>query len=116
MTRFLIKTLISALVISGVSELGKRSTGIAALVAALPLTTLMTVLWLYSDTRDPAKVADLSIGIFWAILPSLIFMLALPWLLRGGIRFSVALPASLTLMFTGYAVYVWALGKFGVRF
>jgi hypothetical protein len=108
---FLTKTLISALVIAGASELAKRSAALGAVVAALPLTTLMTVSWLYAETRDTAKVSELSIGIAWALLPSYILLLGLPALLRGGMRFPAALAASCALMLLGYAGFGWFLRR-----
>ena len=114
MLQFLLKTLVTAVVIVAVSELGKKSAPMGAILAALPLTSLMAMLWLYADTRDPAKVADLSIAIFWAVLPSFIFFLSLPWLLRSGVRFAAAMPIACGLMVLGYGVYVWVLRKAGV--
>jgi uncharacterized membrane protein (GlpM family) len=115
MGRFLFKTLISALVISGVSELGKRSTAAAAVLASLPLTSLMAILWLYSDTRDPERAARLSVGIFWAVVPSLVFLASLAFLLRSAIRFPVALTGSIVLTAATYFIYIALLAKAGIR-
>lgn len=109
MTHFLIKTFLSAAIIAAVSELGKKSSAAGALLAALPLTSLMAMIWLYLDTQDSGKVAELSIRIFWAILPSLIFLLSLPWLLRSGFRFPSAMGLSCLMMLLGYGAYVWVL-------
>ncbi len=114
--RFILKTVISALIISAVSEIGKRSSAFAAILAALPMTSLMTMLWLYSDTKDTGKVADLSINIFWAILPSFLFLLSLPILLRNGVRFEWAMTLSCVLMLIGYMCYISLLKKFGISF
>jgi hypothetical protein len=112
--RFLLKILISSVVIASVSEMGKRSSLVAALLASLPLTSIMALLWLYGDTRDVTKVADLSSGIFWAVLPSLLFFILLPILLRSGVRFGVAMALSCAAMVAGYSAYVWALKRFGL--
>lgn len=116
MTHFLIKTFLSALVIAGVSELGKKSPPFAAIVAALPLTSIMTVIWLYSDTKDIGKVSELSTNIAWAIVPSFIFLLSLPFFLRNGVRFSASMGLACTLMLVGYGAYAWVLRRFGVQF
>ena len=115
MTRFLLKILISALVIAGASELGKRSSAVAAILAALPFTSLLTLLWLYVDTGSAERVAELSHGIFWAIPPSFIFLLSLPWLLRAGVRFPVAMTLACLLMGLGYAAYAWLLPRVGIQ-
>jgi hypothetical protein len=112
--RFFLKVLLSSVVIAAASELGKRSSAVAALLASLPLTSILVILWLYLDTKDPIKVSDLSRGIFWAVLPSLAFFLILPALLKSGVRFSMAMPLSCLAMFIGYSIYVWVLSRFGI--
>ena len=82
--QFVIKIIVSALIIAGVSELGKKYTPVAAILAALPLTSILAIIWLYRDTKDVEKVSNLSTGIFWAVLPSLLFFL--PFLLKSGIH------------------------------
>ncbi|MBS1962824.1 MAG: DUF3147 family protein [Bdellovibrionales bacterium] len=114
MIRLLLKTLISALVIALVSEIGKRSSTLGAILAALPLSSVMILTWLYLDTGDTEKVASLSTSIFWAIVPSFLFLLSLPWLLRHGIRFAIAMPLSCAVMAVGYAGYIVVLRRFGV--
>ena len=115
MVYFLVKTLISALLIAGVSELGKRSTGVAAILASLPLVSILAMIWLYRDTQDATKVAGLSNGIFWSILPSLLFFMVLPIFLKLGFGFWRALGFSAAIMVVGYGIYVWTLTQFGVR-
>jgi len=58
--QFLIKVLISALIVAGVATLARRYTIAAALLASLPLTSLLAIIWLYADTSDPrhARVAN----------------------------------------------------------
>ena len=115
MIRILLKILITALVVTGVSELGKRSTVIASILVALPITTILALSWLYSDTRDVEKVSELSIWVFWAVLPSFLFLLSLPWMLRHGVRFVYAMPAACAIMFGGYTLYALVLRNFGVK-
>lgn len=111
---FLIKTLVSALLIASASEIGKRTSWGAAIVASLPLTSLMTIIWLYVDTGDIAKVRDLSIGIFSAVVPSLLLLLVLYFLLKWEVRFWLALSISCVVMVASYALYVSALKRIGI--
>ena len=113
--RFLVKVLISSVVIASVSELAKRSTLAAAILASLPTTSLLAILWLYRDTHNSQKVIDLSVGIFWAVLPSLIFFLILPLALKRGLRFGTAMLLSCGIMILSYLLYVALLNKFGVK-
>lgn len=113
---FFLKVLISALVIAAVSEIGRRSTLMAAVIASLPLNSVLAILWLYHDTGDAARVIALSRGIFWALLPSLLFLLLFPFLLRSGLRFGWALSAAILAMIAAYLLYAWLLGRLGIRF
>lgn len=114
MIRLLVKTLVTAVVIVLASEIGKRSSAIGAILASLPLTSVMILTWLYLDTGDSERVAALSTSIFWAVLPSFLFFLSLPWLLRHGVRFAFAMPISCAIMVAGYAGYALLLRRFGV--
>ena len=52
MTYFVVKALVSGLLIAGASELARRSPGIGGLVAALPLVSILAMIWLWRDTAD----------------------------------------------------------------
>ncbi len=111
---FALKLVLSALIIAGASELGKRSTAAGAILISLPLSSLLAVTWLYVETKDTVKVAAMTGGIFWAILPSLLFFLVLPALLRRGWSYWPALGAACASTGAGYAAYAAVLRRFGV--
>lgn len=94
MSQFLIKVLISALLVAAVSEVARRSSLLGAVLASLPVTSLLAFIWLYRDTGDTTKVAALSADIFWLVLPSLLLFLLLPMLLRQGWSFWSSLASS----------------------
>jgi uncharacterized membrane protein (GlpM family) len=115
MTLYLLKVLISALVIVAVTELSKRGgTFWGGVLASLPLTSLLAFIWLYAETRDATRVAALSWSVLWLIIPSLTLFVALPLLLKRGIGFAVALPTSVALMVAAYLVTAAVLKRFGV--
>jgi hypothetical protein len=114
MAQFWIKTFISALMIAGISELGKRSPLMGGLLASLPLTSLLAFIWLYTETRNPANVAQLSISILWLVLPSLLLFLALPFLLKRQMPFYPALILSCVLTTLAYGAMLAALKRFGI--
>jgi hypothetical protein len=107
------KVLLSAVLIVLVAEVAKRSTWAGALIASLPLTSLLAFVWLYWDTRDATRVAGLSIDIFWLVIPSLALFVVLPLLIRLGWGFWVSLIAAMAVTVACYAVTVAALRKFG---
>lgn len=112
--QFLVKVVISALIIAAVSELGKRFTLLGAILASLPLTSILALTWLYLDTRSEQQAIDLSVGIFWAVLPSLLFFAVFPLLLRGSLGFVPAMLLSCAIMAGGYGLYVLILRQLGV--
>jgi len=111
----IIKVLVSAFVIAGVSEVSKRSSFLGAALASLPLTSILALSWLYGETRDVQQVRSLSMGIFWMVLPSLIFFLTLNGTLKAGVRFVPALLLSCGVMSVSYALYVLLLKSWGIR-
>lgn len=115
MTYLIIKTLISALVIVAVSEIARRSSLFGALVASLPLTSLLAFIWVYRDTGDAAKIAALSTSIFWLVLPSLVLFLLLPVLLRRGFQFPLAICLATGAMLTAYGAMTGTLRLLGVK-
>jgi hypothetical protein len=115
MSYTILKVAISAALVVGISEIAKRSSFLGGLLGSQPLVSLLAFVWLYQDTRDTAKVAALSISIFWLVLPSLLLFIALPLLLKHGVSFYPALALATILMLAGYAAMVFALGKFGIE-
>lgn len=112
---FFFKVLISSILITGISEIAKRSTFFGALIASLPLTSLLAIIWLYYDTRDKLKIINLSYGIFWLVIPSLTFFLSLPLMLKCGVKFWGALPVASFVTMVVYLAFMYFLKRFGVN-
>jgi hypothetical protein len=83
-------------------------------LASIPLTSILALVWLYADTGDREKVAALAGGIFWLVLPSLALFIALPLMLRAGWPFGLSLAASSALTVVCYFVMVAVLGRLGI--
>ena len=109
-----LKVAITAVLVVAIAEIGKRSSAFGALLASLPLTSLLAFVWLYGETGDAAKVASLAQSIFWYVLPSLVLFLALPVFLSNGVGFWPSLAVSCGLTFVAYLVMIWLLGRFGI--
>ena len=115
MGQYLLKIALSALVVVAVAGIAKRSTFWAAALASLPLTSLLAFVWLYLDTHDVERVAALSTSIFWLVLPSLLLLVLLPLLLRGGWGFWASLAASSAATALAYLGAVRLFAAFGIR-
>jgi hypothetical protein len=107
MTYFVLKTLITALLVAGVSELARRYSLMAAALASLPLTSILAFIWIYIDTKDTQKITELSYSIFWLVIPSLLFFLIVPILLKHGINFYLTIILSCLFMSAGYGLFIF---------
>ncbi|OGS90921.1 MAG: hypothetical protein A2Z95_06575 [Gallionellales bacterium GWA2_60_18] len=115
MLYYALKVGISAIVIVAITEVARRSSGFAALIAALPLTSLLAFVWLYVEGAEPARIAGLSSQIFWLVLPSLVLFLLLPLLIRQGMGFWLSLALSIAATAGCYLAMLPVLRKFGVQ-
>jgi hypothetical protein len=115
MWQYIIKIVLTVAVIVAVSEIAKRSTLWGAALASLPLTSLLAFVWLYLDTGDTRRVADLSQSIFWLVIPSLLLFVVLAFLLRSGWGFWSSLGVSCAVTAAGYVGMLWCLGRLGIR-
>ncbi|HEY8553346.1 MAG TPA: DUF3147 family protein [Burkholderiales bacterium] len=112
---YLVRVVVSALIIVVVAEIAKRSTVLGGLIASLPLVSILAFVWLYLDTRSTERVAALSYSIFWLVLPSLSFFLVLPWLLQKTGNFYLGLAGSIAIMLVVYGALVLALQRWGAE-
>lgn len=115
MLYYAFKILISAVVIVVISEIAKRNTGFAALIAALPLTSLLAFVWLYVEGFPLSQIAGLSMQIFWLVLPSLLLFLLLPILLKQGMGFWLSLSLSAAATIGCYFIFFYLLRRMGVQ-
>lgn len=114
MLYYAIKLFLSAAIIVVVSELAKRQSVWAGALASLPLVSLLAMTWLYVDTRDLGRVAELSTSIFWLVLPSLLLFLALPLLLRHGFGFTWSMLLAIVAMLSGYGLMLLGMKHAGM--
>ena len=114
MIRILIKIILTALLVTGISEVGKRFSTAGAILASLPLTSLLAIVWMYLDTKDTVAISQFSWSVFWIVIPSLVFFIALPLLLRSGLNFwfSLGLTSAVTAVF--YFLFICIIRKFGI--
>lgn len=110
-----LKVALTTVVVVAVSEIGKRSTFWAAILASLPLTSLLAFAWLYVETGDSERVAALSQSVFWLVIPSLLLLVLLPLLLRAGWSFWPSFALGCAATAGAYVVMVRVLSALDVR-
>ena len=105
-TQFFIKVIISALIIAFVSELAKRNTFMGAIIASWPIISILTIIWLYIETRNADIIITLSKDLFWLTIPGIAFFLFLPLLMRSGICFAYSIMGSLLMTAGVYGLFM----------
>ena len=111
---FVLKSIVSGVLVASISTIARRYPGWGGLIASLPLVSLLSMLWLYGETRDVDKVAQLSIGAFWFFLPSVPMFLVIPIMLRSGYSFAVTMTVAIALTIALYATMSWAAPRLGI--
>jgi uncharacterized membrane protein (GlpM family) len=108
------KYLITAAVVVLVSELAKRSDKLGAFVAALPLVTVLVLIWLYVEQQPQEKIANHAWYTFWYVLPTLPMFLVFPVLLpRFG--FWLTLLASVVITVFCFGLFAFVLRRFDIH-
>jgi hypothetical protein len=109
--QFLLKLLITVALVLVASALARRTGWLGALVASLPLTSLLVLGWLYFDTREPRAVADLAMAVFWFVLGSLPFFLVLAFALRQGLQVGLSFGLAALTGFAGVSLVQWLMTR-----
>ena len=109
-----IKALVSGALIAAASEIARRNPGWGGLVASLPLVSLLTMLWLWRDTGDATRIADLALSSTAYVTASLPAFVTLALLLRRGIAIPWGILAFVTIGMAGYALMAWLGRKWGL--
>jgi uncharacterized membrane protein (GlpM family) len=114
MQYLIVKYLLTAGVVVLVSELAKRSDKLGGLLAALPLVTVLTLIWLYVEQQPVSKIANHAWYTFWYVIPTLPMFLAFPVLLPR-IGFWPALLASITITAICFGLFALVVRRFGIE-
>ena len=112
---YITKVVVSAFLIVAISEIAKRNSLIGAILASVPLISIIAIIWLYLETGDIAKISVLAANIFWFVLPSLAFFITLPILLKMGLHFYWSLSLSVCVTVICYYAMLLALKLLGIE-
>ncbi len=109
----IIKYLVTAAVVVLVSEFAKTSDKVGGLIAALPLVTVLTLIWLYVEKQPVTKIANHAYYTFWYVIPTLPMFLLFPYLLPK-FGFWPTLLSCIAFTLVIFYVYANVLKSFGV--
>ena len=107
------KYALTAALVVLVSEIAKRSDKLGGFVAALPLVTLLTLVWLYVERQSPEKIANHAWYTFWYVLPTLPMFLVFPALLPR-LGFWPTLLACVVITLVSFAAFAALVRRFGI--
>ena len=113
MSSLVIRALVSGVIVAAISEAGRRSAAMGALLASLPVVALLGMAWLWRDSGDLGRLSAFSTATFWYVLPSLPMFLVMPWLWRHGLGFWPGLVVGCTLTVALYIGMAAVLSRFG---
>jgi hypothetical protein len=109
------KALLAGAMIAAISEIGKRLPATAAIVASLPLVSVLGMIFLWHAKPDSENMAVHVQATFWYVLPSLPMFLLIPVLLRGGVNFWLALGIGCALTVGLYLLMMHFGPRLGLR-
>ncbi|MDP3121301.1 DUF3147 family protein [Polynucleobacter sp.] len=108
------KYLLTAGMVVLISEVAKRSDKLGGFIAALPLMTLLTLVWLYIENQPEEKIANHAYYTFWYVIPTLPMFLIFPSLLpRLGFWLSIVICLLVTVVCFG--LFALLMKNFGVE-
>jgi hypothetical protein len=110
----LTKLLVSAAVIVVVTKVQLFNDRLSALLIALPLTSLVAMVWMQQAGQSPQRLANHAESTFWFVLPTLPMFLILPWMLRHGWGFWPALAVNCLVTIGFFWLTVFVLRRFGI--
>ena len=108
------KYFLTAAVVVLVSELAKRSDRLGGLIAALPMVTVLTLIWLYLENQPVEKIANHAWYTFWYVIPTLPMFLVFPVLLPR-VGFWPALLVSVVITAACFGLFALVLRRFGIE-
>jgi uncharacterized membrane protein (GlpM family) len=110
----LTKYLVTALVVVLVSEAAARSDRLGGLVGALPMVTILTLIWLHLEKQPQEKIANHAWYTLWYVLPTLPMFAAFPYLI-GRFGFWPALGACVLITLCSFGLFALLLKRFGIH-
>ncbi|QMV54004.1 DUF3147 family protein [Ewingella americana] len=108
------KYILTAAVVVAVSEAAKRSDKFGGFMAALPLITLLALVWLYVEKQPMEKIANHAWYTFWYVIPTLPMFLVFPALLSR-LGFWPTLGVCVVMTTILFGLFALLLRRFGIE-
>ena len=110
--QFIIRLLISLGIIVFCTQVGRKTPTLAGLIAVMPLTGLIVLVWLYMDNPGNLKLmTQYTKGALWGILPSILFFVVAFLCFRRQLALWIVLCASFAVWAIAAFIHQWLLTK-----
>lgn len=109
-----VKIVVTAVIIVLVNKVQLFSDRLSALLIALPVTSLIAMIWMHQGGQSSARIANHAESTFWFVLPTLPMFLIFPWMLRQGWGFGLSLVANCVITIALFWLMVVVLRRFGI--
>ena len=110
-----VKLVLTALIILFVTKVKLFHDRLSSLLIALPFTSLLAMIWMRAEGQQSERIANHAEGTFWFVLPTLPMFLVLPWMLRNGWGFGIAMVANCALTVILFLGLVAILKRAGIN-
>ncbi|WP_345979797.1 DUF3147 family protein [Sulfurimonas sp. HSL3-2] len=112
---YIVKLIITTVLIVLISEISKRSSLAGALLAAIPLVSILAMTWMYVDTQSSDTAVAFSNRIIWLIAPSMTLFLVFPFLIKKGMSFYPSMGIAILLTIIAYYLMILIVERFGIK-
>lgn len=114
MTWIITKYLLTAGMVVFITEVAKRSDKLGGFIAALPMMTLLTLIWLFIENQSEEKIGNHAYYTFWYVIPTLPMFLLFPYLLPK-VGFWMTMGASVVVTILCFGIFSLLMKNFGVH-
>lgn len=97
----IMKIIASAIVIAIVTEISRRFPSYGGIVAALPLVSLLSIIWLYVQGEQTATLSKFTVGVLWGFPATAVLLIIVYIALQNSVHLflSIALGGCGWLLF-----------------
>lgn len=113
MSWLIFKYLITSALVVTISEFAKRSDKLGGLIAALPIVTFLTLIWLYIEKQPDSKIVNHAWYTFWYVLPTLPMFFVFPFI-YGKLGFWLSILSSALITVIAFVITAWIVKHFGI--
>lgn len=107
---FLVKLLLTNAIILLCTQIGRRFPSLGGLIATMPLTGALVLVWLHLDHLNDVKlIIDYTRGALWGAAPSVLFFVVAYLCLLKHLPFVPVLCLGICVWLIGASIHQWVL-------